>query len=72
MEFIEIKRSSGGDFTIYLPISTSITISDMSGRIIKHLGEMSVGEHLVSEVSSVGCIIVSAKNRVLQSVVYCH
>ena len=71
MEFIEIKNLSGGDFSIRLPISTSITISDMSGRIIQNLGEMSAGEHFVRGLNSAGCIIVNAKNRELQSVVYC-
>ncbi|MDA0731984.1 MAG: Type 1 glutamine amidotransferase-like domain-containing protein [Bacteroidetes bacterium] len=71
LEFIEIKNSSGGYISIRLPISTSITILDMSGRIVQNLGEMSAGEHLVRGLNSAGCFIVSSENKELQSVVFC-
>jgi len=71
MEFIEIINSSGGYISIRLPISSSITILDMSGRVVQNLGEMSAGEHLVRWMDSSGCFIVSSNNKDLQSVVFC-
>ena len=71
LESIEVHRSSGGDFYVSLPISGDVIISDTSGRVVRALGVLSPGRHLVSGLSLKGCFIVSSPDMKLKSAVLC-